>query len=75
MDVYSTDADASTANPNNKFSGTPIVTSDTVKISKDIGEVPTEIKFTFATDLTLSSNTTYYFWVKQPSGKFKVVKT
>ena len=68
LDVYSTDADASTANPNNKFSGTPIVTSDTVKISKDIGEVPTEIKFTFATDLTLSSNTTYYFWVKQPSG-------
>ena len=68
LDVYSTDANPLNANPWNKFSGTPIVTSDTVKISKDIGEVPTEIKFTFATDLTLSSNTTYYFWVKQPSG-------
>ncbi len=67
LDVYSTDADASTANPNDKFSGTPIVTSDTVKISKDIGEVPTEIKFLFpATEL--NSNKTHYFWVKQPSG-------
>ncbi|SVC59263.1 uncharacterized protein METZ01_LOCUS312117, partial [marine metagenome] len=73
MALYSTDGDASTANPNSKFSGTPLAISDTVKISKDIGTTGTEFTFEFkdkesSGNPTLNANTKYYFWLKEPSG-------
>ena len=65
LDVYSSDGNSGSANPWNKFSGTPVVSSDRTTVSASMGQ--SEVTFNFSTNVTLSANTKYYFWLKEDS--------
>ena len=60
LNVYETDNDPSSPTPSQKFSGDPIVTSDTIVLPKNTPH--TEFKFTINGD-SLSLNTDYYIHV------------
>ena len=61
--VYTADNDASSANPNSKFSGAPFDKSNTVTINRNtaIGEV----EFPFSSGKNFDASTNYYFWLKE----------
>jgi len=63
LDLYSMDNSPSNANPVNKFLGIPVLTSNIIKISSNTSS-PTDFTFIFDSDVNLSANTSYYFWLK-----------
>ena len=63
LDLYSMDNSPSNANPVNKFLGSPVLTSNISKISSNTSS-PTDFTFIFHSDVNLSANTSYYFWLK-----------
>ena len=63
LDLYSMDNSPSNANPVNKFLGIPVFTSNIIKISSNTSS-PTDFTFIFDSDVNLSANTSYYFWLK-----------
>jgi methionine-rich copper-binding protein CopC len=62
LELYDTDDDPSSANPWNKFSGTPLLQSSTVVLPKNTNS-STELKFTIDEE-SLSINTDYYLVIK-----------
>ena len=63
LDLYSMDNSPSNANPGNKFLGSPVLTSNISNISSNTSS-PTDFTFIFHSDVNLSANTSYYFWLK-----------
>ena len=76
ISVYTTDNDNTTANPNNKFSGTPFDKSSTVTISAN--SAAQRFDFSFSSGKGLTANTSYYFWLKKegvnPAGSGSIYK-
>ena len=76
VSIYTVDNDNNSANPNNKFSGTPFDKSSTVTVSAN--SAAQRFQFPFSSGKNLTANTSYYFWLKNegpnPGGSGSIYK-